>query len=83
MVWEPWQGPGGTEDNLGCDLSGHFHAQVRKVPGGWAHTVWDYQGNVMADGVAATKEAAKESVEVWDWEVVASRIDPSRDWTDL
>lgn len=80
LKWNPSAGPGGSEDHLGTDLTGHFWAEAKRLPDGrWSFVVWDYQNNEMLSGVAESREGAQAAVVGWDRWVVQADFDPSRD----
>jgi hypothetical protein len=83
LQWGPFAGPGGSEDHLGADLTGHFDAAAQRLPDGrWSFVIRDYQGNEMLSGQAESREGAQAAVSGWDRWVVTSGTDPERDWPD-
>jgi hypothetical protein len=69
------------------DLTGHFEARLTQMTdvGRWRYEVIDYQGNVMAEGVAVSPAQAARFVGAWD-DVVCSTFegngDPSLPWPE-
>ena len=75
------------EDAFPDDLSGHFWARSTELPevGRWRYEVVDYQGNVMAEGVAVSRSQAARFVRAWDAVVCSTDDgdgDPSLPWPD-
>jgi hypothetical protein len=76
-----------TDEGLVLDLSGHFWADCarRADLDRWVWEIFDYQGNVMAAGVATSREQAVAFV--WAWDSVLAEADdhgdPSLDFDQM